>query len=66
MQPEEPEMPTEEPARRRGPEAMTEDARLSFEKLSHFGQFGAKPRKYTPMLINRRYGANKCHYSRDS
>ena len=45
---------------------MTEDAGLSFGKSSHFGQFGAKARKYTPMLIPCRYGANKCHYSPDS
>lgn len=45
---------------------MTEDAGLSSRKSSHFGQLSAEPRKYTPMLIKCRYGANKCHYSRDS
>lgn len=45
---------------------MTEDAGLSSRKSSHFWQLSAEPRKYTPMLIKCRYGANKCHYSRDS
>lgn len=54
------------PSQRAEPKTTTEDAGLSFGKSSHFGQLSAKARKYTPMSIKCRYGANKCHYSRDS